>query len=240
MRVGAGDEPAILVGSRVVTWAGLDRRVDALAGELRSRGRARRAVSWPSPASPTLGDGRRGSWACSGPAAVAASLPVALTAAETRRGDARPRCPSSRSGARRALAPAAGRLDEPGVVVLTSGTTARPEGRGAVRARAGGQRGRLARRAAARDGLAPGAGPRARGRPRRRCGARSRRACPIADRRRIRRRPRSPGPSRRPTVSHVSLVPTQLARLLDAAGDAPPPPTCGPCRWAAGSSRRRS
>ena len=43
-----------------------------------------------------------------------------------------------------------------------------------------------------------------------------------------------------PEVSHVSLVPTQLARLLDAAGDAPPPPTSAPCRWAAGSSRRRS
>ena len=28
-----------------------------------------------------------------------------------------------------------------------------------------------------------------------------------------------------PAMSHVSLVPAQLARLLDAAGDAAPPPT---------------
>ena len=28
-----------------------------------------------------------------------------------------------------------------------------------------------------------------------------------------------------PRPSHVSLVPAQLARLLDAAGDAPPPPS---------------
>ena len=34
----AGDEPAIIVGSDVLTWAELDGRVDALAGELRSSG----------------------------------------------------------------------------------------------------------------------------------------------------------------------------------------------------------
>ena len=38
-----------------------------------------------------------------------------------------------------------------------------------------------------------------------------------------------------PALSHVSLVPTQLGRLLDAAGDGPPPPTLRAVLSAAGS-----
>ena len=79
----------------------------------------------------------------------------------------------------------------------------------------------MAGRAAARDRLGPAPGPRARGGPRDRV-AGDPRAGPGADR--ARARPGgAPGGAQpaSPAISHVSLVPAQLARLLDAAGDAP-------------------
>ena len=78
--VGTGEEPALIVGSDVVTWAGLDRRVDALAGELRASGVPEGGVV-AFTGEPTVETVVR-ILAVLRAGGVAASLPVALTAAE--------------------------------------------------------------------------------------------------------------------------------------------------------------
>ena len=178
----AGDEPAITVGSDVVTWAGLDRRVDALADELRSSGVPEGGVV-AFTGEPTVETVVR-VLAVLRAGGVAASLPVGADRGGARRGDARTRARhhARERGGPRHRRPAARRARRRGPDVGHDGAA---EGRGAVRARAGGQRGRLARGAAARDGLAPGAGPGARGRPRRPV-ARDRVGRADADRRRLR------------------------------------------------------
>ena len=158
--------------------------------------------------------------------AVAAPLPVART-------------PPERAAALALLDPVlvldsdderAGRADAggPGRGRADLGHHGRAEGRRAAARRARRERRRVARGAPAGDRLAAGAGPRARGGDRPAVAGR-RRPRPDAD-----RRPRRPGgaargPARRPGDSHVSLVPAQLARLLDASGDAAPPATLRAC-----------
>ena len=121
----AGDEPAIIVGSDVVTWAGLDGRVDALAGELRSSGVPEGGVV-AFTGEPTVETVVR-VLAVLRAGGVAASLPVALTAAE-RAVATHVLVPVITLGSAAGLATGGRRLDEAGVVVLTSGTTARPKG----------------------------------------------------------------------------------------------------------------
>ena len=149
---------------------------------------------------------------------VAASLPVALTAAE-RAVATHVLVPVITLGSAAGLATGGRRLDEPGVVVLTSGTTARPKGVAlSERALAASADAWLAALPPARGwllalGLGHVAGLGVLWRAIAsacRCGSPTGRPAALAD------------AIASPEVSHVSLVPTQLARLLDAAGDAPP------------------
>ena len=82
----------------------------------------------------------------------------------------------------------------------------------------------MARGPAARDRLAARPQPRARRRARRAV-AGDRRAGADADRARSEPAAILAALRAEPALSHVSLVPAQLARLLDAAGDAAPPPS---------------
>ena len=175
--VGTGDEPALIVGSDVVTWAGLDGRVDALAGELRSSGVPEGGVV-AFTGEPTVetvvrilgrAPRRRRRRAAAGRADRGGDAPWRRTCS----------CPSSRSGARRAVATGGRRLDEPGVVVLTSGTTARRRASCCpVRALAASADAWLAALPPATR-LAAGAGPRRTWPASASCGARSRRGVPM-------------------------------------------------------------
>ena len=149
--------------SEAIAWDELDRRADAVAGRLRDLGVSRGSVvaldgaASIETAAAILGIVRAG--------AVAAPLPVGRTAPET-------------AAALALLDPVLflgrdepvrdGRtLDAPGVVVLTSGTTAAPKGVVLVGRCPRRQRRGLARGAAAGERLAARAGTRARGGDRR-------------------------------------------------------------------------
>ena len=181
-----------------------------------------------SGSSRVLGAGRGAARPCGRPRPRRARPPLKLL-------DPRPR-PRPRRG--RCIR--AGRSDAPGVVVLTSGTTARPKGVVLSERGAGRERRRLAGGPAARDGLAARPGPRARRGHRRPVAATRASRVPLRIAAPGDAAARSPPCAREPAPSHVSLVPAQLARLLDAAGDAPRRRPCAPCSSAAARSRRRS
>jgi o-succinylbenzoate---CoA ligase len=220
------DEAAILEGDVLLGWAELDRRCDAVAAGLDRRGVPHGGVvALTADASinaiiGVLGTVRAGR--------VAAPIPARLTAAERAvvLSVLRPVADLG-AGRARATSDARGRvLGVPGVVVLTSGTTAEPKGvilsSAALQASADAWLAVLppatgwllalglghvaglgvvwravAQRVPVRiDGRADPAGLM---------------AASIA------------GARGAPGVSHVSLVPAQLVRLLDHVGDAPPP-----------------
>ena len=234
----AGGEPALIEGEVTVTWAELDRRVDQAAGVLRAAGvkPGDRVVLLAGPPIDTvaalLGVLRLGGVAAPipagltraelevaketlGPALVVAAGDLAAGRAAGQEPDpGRPR-PNSGSD------PVAG-LAEPAVIVLTSGTTGRPKGvvlSGAALA-ASADAWLAALPLATGWLLAMGLGHVAglgviwraiRGRV-------PVRVVPSAD-----PAAQLAGLRAAPPVSHVSLVPAQLARLLDVAGDGPPP-----------------
>jgi O-succinylbenzoic acid--CoA ligase len=221
----AGAELAITDGDSTLTWAELDARCDAVAADLGAAGvRAGAVVAVPGEASVAavatiLGVLRAG--------AVAAPVPAGLTTPE-------------RAAALDVLAPAhvigdsdgggggpgrPGRaLAEAGVIVLTSGTTGRPKGVIlSSRALAASADAWIAVLPPATGwllalGLSHVAGL---GVVWRAIAAQVPvRIAPGGDPAALRAGLDAP-----PPVSHASLVPAQLVRLLEAAGDGPPPAT---------------
>ena len=217
----AGDEPAIVDGSEVVTWAELDKRCEVVASRIRATAGDRSGAIVLVDGEATIEGAVRilGITAAGG---VAAVIPPGLTAVE-------------REAARDALdpSPGPGGADDPGggrasggagVAVLTSGTTSRPKGVVLP----------IASLAASADAwlafLPPATGwllalslahvaglgvlwRAIAGRVPMRI-TRGSESVAILEALRA-----------EPAVSHVSLVPAQLARLLDAAGDGAPPAT---------------
>ena len=205
------------------TWAELDRRCDEVVAATCARPGSPRAASSRSSGATTVEPSPGSSGSC-------------VPAPSRRRSRAASRPPSGRRHSRSSIpalvtsaatagaAAAAGRSTAPAVVVLTSGTTARPKGvvlSGAALA-ASADAWLAALPPATGWLLALGLGhvaglgvlwrAVAAGVPIRLVDA----ADPAAQLEALRGAP---------PVSHVSLVPAQLARLLDAAGGAPPPAT---------------
>ena len=203
-----GEAAALLDGDQVVSWTELDRRCDVVAARHVSSGlRHGGTVIVDGAASidaavAVLGVIRAGG--------VAAIMPPALTAAE-------------RATAEDVFDPAAVR-DGPAVAVLTSGTTARPKGvvlsASALAASADAWLAALPPATgwllALSLGHVAGLGVLWRAI----AGRVPMRIVPSAEPAAILEALRG-----QPAMSHVSLVPAQLARLLDESGDAAPPAT---------------
>ena len=206
--VESGDEPAIVEGHEVVSWSELDRRCESVAARTRSAGAPSGGIVLVDGEASI--DGVEHILGVTRAGGVAAVIPPGLTAVE-------------REAARDALDPAAIH-GGPGVVVLTSGTTARPKGvvlpTAALAASADAWLAFLPPATgwllALSLGHVAGLGVLWRA---------------IAGRVPMRIVPGSDPAAvlgalhAEPAASHISLVPLQLARLLDAAGDGEPPPT---------------
>jgi o-succinylbenzoate---CoA ligase len=229
----AGNAPAIIEATGTTTWAGLDARCDAAAAAVREAGVASGAVVAivAEPTSDTiaalLGVLRAGAVAAPIPTGLAtpelaAAMEVLAPALVLR--DAETDGAHAAAASPDAAADAAFDPDRPAVIVLTSGTTARPRAvvmSGA--ALAASAEAWLAALPPATGwvltlGLAHVAGlgvlwrAIAEGVPVRIVGRGDPAALSLAL-------------AADPPPSHVSLVPTQLARLLDHVADAPPPPS---------------
>ncbi len=217
----AADEPAILDGDRTTTWAELAAVVERSAAALRSAGVQPGDVV-TVPAEPAVA---AMTWILGALRAGAAVAPLdrRLTAAERERAMTvlDPVLEIAADGAIRGGGATGRRLAGPAIVVMTSGTTGRPKGvilsPGAMDASARAWLSALPPATgwllALGTGHVAGLGivwrSIAAGVPMR-----------VAD-------GTDPGAilaalGKTPLVSHVSLVPAQLARLLDASGDPPP------------------
>jgi o-succinylbenzoate---CoA ligase len=217
----AGEAPAILDGETVVTWAQLDARADDVGRRLAEAGTATGAVvAVRGDASATTIVDMLGVLRAGG---IAAPLPTGQTSVERATAMAL-LDPAAVLGADRLDARPGRVLEGPGLVVLTSGTTGRPKGVVLP----------LAALAASADawmatlppatgwllalGLAHVAGLGVLWRA-------------IAARVPVRQDPPGDpaallaGLRAEPASSHVSLVPAQLARVLDALSDGRPPDT---------------
>lgn len=226
----AGDAPAVIDSTGTCTWAELDRRCDAVAAAMREAGVGAGAVvavqAEPSAEAiaALLGVLRAG--------AIAAPVPVGLAAPERAAVMELLRPALVLDGATPAASPStlppptdvAFDPEAPAVIVLTSGTTGRPKGVVlSGRAMAASAESWLAALPPATGwllalglGHVAGLGIVWRAIARRvpvRIIGRTDQAALLA------------ALTSDPSMSHVSLVPAQLARLLDASGEAAPPAT---------------
>ena len=236
----AANAPAIVLGGRHLSWAALDAWVSAIAGMVGERGDVAGArVAFVAEAAPDsmaaiLGILRAGAVAVPLPARLtarerAAAIDVVmpalvLEAMDVARGRAGSAADATASAADAPAPAGPGRDPEaPAVIVLTSGTTGRPKGVVlSARAMAASANAWLAALPPAEGwalplGLAHVAGLGILWR----AVAQRVPVWPVA--------PEDPSALlaalvATPAPSHVSLVPGQLVRLLDACRDAPPPP----------------